>query len=1107
MVSAVAPFFDDEQSRNEQLPSPTIHQESVGQEQYVNEILILISAPLLTDDNKPIEALNIQNEIDEIVDVLEEISNSIKIKVTVKIATSETLLKIFSRRLKPLIIHFIGHGDIIDENHALILENETGLARPYLRTEFRSLLSTLEYPPCKIMILNACYSEGMGQELLKANVPHVIAINAEDRISDIAAQAFSKIFYYAVFNEESIETAFKRGCESVKSNDALCNLIDLKTLQKIYGQTESIKFRLLPEYSRTHKRPLSLARSLIADNDVIAWKNTNLWAEDTNFFGRRQDLHNLLKILHSKDKHCLSVHGMGGMGKTSLAQALGRWLHERNRFKDGVWLIELQDVKAISDALNRLQITLRFQLDNLQFSNLFQHLDSKNCFLILDDIDELLYSDPEGTKRLLKALSSCRRIKFVVTSRRGLPSPILASAENYELSTLDKVDASIAFLHYAPCIDQWQKTENAEDDYQALLNFLVGYPFPILLAATYMRETRCSLQTLIKRLNIDSLKVFKPGSDKETRENSLRATLDLSYNALPNDAKKLFPILALFPDGISKNMANCILDHQAIDTLATLVNYSMAEHRDVNQEWRVHLPKPARHYAKSKLEGRIKQELEYFAPVVLKYFYTFILEVNKLDKTSPITKERLQPELSNLNFFLSWGYESEANPKSISYSARITALLEKHWKWMMPDKYYILSLDKALSRSRIIDDKLGQAEVLICQGHLLRSRIGLNASKNYFYQAVDVYHNYAIDLDDPVEQAAIKLKIGEIYNKTLNSDKALSAYKEAYEIYFEHKLTLLAADTLLSIGNIYHSIRDFRTALKQCEAALSIYISIPNEQGISQAQNSINNLKRLEVEDLGTFTEIISDSVIMELVKIPSGEFFMGAPDSEELGSESERPQFRATVATFFMSKFLVTQEQWEVIMGSKPSSFKGANRPVETISWHDADEFCKKLSRTSGTLYRLPSEAEWEYACRAGTLTPFYFGETITTNTVNFKDARFREESRIFPSNYDLSSQGKNSGRTSEVGSFPKNVFGIYDMHGNVWEWCYDTWHANYKGAPTDGSAWVDKTDTEFRVIRGGSWCDLPGYCRSAYRIYSNPSIRRNFIGFRVVCSVPSTL
>jgi formylglycine-generating enzyme required for sulfatase activity len=206
-------------------------------------------------------------------------------------------------------------------------------------------------------------------------------------------------------------------------------------------------------------------------------------------------------------------------------------------------------------------------------------------------------------------------------------------------------------------------------------------------------------------------------------------------------------------------------------------------------------------------------------------------------------------------------------------------------------------------------------------------------------------------------------------------------------------------------------------------------------------------------------------------------------------------------VQPFFMGKYQVTQAQWQAVakfpqvnreLNPDPSRFKGANRPVEQVSWDDAIEFCSRLSQDTGRPYRLPSEAEWEYACRAGTTTPFHFGETITTDLANY-DGNYT---------YGQGPKGVYREETTEVGSFGvANNFGLYDMHGNVWEWCQDEWHDSYDGAPTDGSAWLGNEEgSDTRLLRGGSWGNDPGNCRSAYRNYLSFFVIDD-IGFRVAC------
>ncbi len=252
-----------------------------------------------------------------------------------------------------------------------------------------------------------------------------------------------------------------------------------------------------------------------------------------------------------------------------------------------------------------------------------------------------------------------------------------------------------------------------------------------------------------------------------------------------------------------------------------------------------------------------------------------------------------------------------------------------------------------------------------------------------------------------------------------------------------------------------------------------------------------------EARSAEQFIEDLGNSITLEMVDIPGGEFWMGAADGEEEALSSEYPHHRVQVPEFCVGKYALTQAQYEAVMGENPSNFKGENRPVEQVSWNDAQEFCKKLSERTGREYRLPSEAEWEYACRAGTTTPFYFGETITPDLVNY-DGNYT---------YGKSSKGKYREQTTEVGSFPPNAFGLYDMHGNVWEWCADKWHDNYEKAPTDGSTWITFDDSkELHILRGGSWNFNPRNCRSAQRVGNVPDDFNFFTGFRVVCAALRT-
>jgi formylglycine-generating enzyme required for sulfatase activity len=223
-----------------------------------------------------------------------------------------------------------------------------------------------------------------------------------------------------------------------------------------------------------------------------------------------------------------------------------------------------------------------------------------------------------------------------------------------------------------------------------------------------------------------------------------------------------------------------------------------------------------------------------------------------------------------------------------------------------------------------------------------------------------------------------------------------------------------------------------------------------------------------------------------EMVMIPAGIFFMGSQTGK--GKADEEPLHEVTISRFAMGTHEVMFNEWQACVddggcnGYRPSDggWGRGRRPVINVSWRNARAYVAWLSRHTGQRYRLPSEAEWEYAARAGTATLYPWGNEITLNNANY---------------------GRNVGKTTEVGSYSANPFGLYDMQGNVWEWVEDVWHDNYTDAPKDGSAWTTGGDVQRRSLRGGSWSNIPWFVRSAFRAFIYPDDRYNLNnnGFRV--------
>lgn len=235
------------------------------------------------------------------------------------------------------------------------------------------------------------------------------------------------------------------------------------------------------------------------------------------------------------------------------------------------------------------------------------------------------------------------------------------------------------------------------------------------------------------------------------------------------------------------------------------------------------------------------------------------------------------------------------------------------------------------------------------------------------------------------------------------------------------------------------------------------------------------------------------NSTGIEFVLIPPGSFLMGSPLTEAKRNKDEGPQRRVNIKyEFYMSRYEITQEEYEKVMGHNPAYFQNCPEcPVEQVTWNDAKEFIQKLNANKDNyFYRLPSEAEWEYSARAGTRTIFAFGNDLSSNEANFNGD--------FP--YGEANKGENLQKTTEVGRYKPNNWGLYDMHGNVWEFCEDVYNPSYEKLPIDGSPNLSLGDLNSRVIRGGSWFYTGSYLRSADRVKSLPNYKISNVGFRIV-------
>ncbi|MBI4604137.1 MAG: SUMF1/EgtB/PvdO family nonheme iron enzyme [Planctomycetes bacterium] len=306
-------------------------------------------------------------------------------------------------------------------------------------------------------------------------------------------------------------------------------------------------------------------------------------------------------------------------------------------------------------------------------------------------------------------------------------------------------------------------------------------------------------------------------------------------------------------------------------------------------------------------------------------------------------------------------------------------------------------------------------------------------------------------------------------------DKAEEEYRKAKEL-------LPKAARAVQVAKLLEKARDDQGLDKRESALVAVEEILRMDPGNAEAAQ----LKERITRSAGAAEKAFTNGLGMRLAYMPPGEFLMGSPPGEE-GRGVDETQHRVRITRpFYLGVTEVTQAQWKAVMGTSPSSFKGDKLPVEQVSWEDAKEFCRKLSEREGKSYRLPTEAEWEYACRVGTTTPFHTGSTISTSQANYDGN----------DTYGSGQKGVSRHKTVDVGSFPANPWGLHDMHGNVWEWCED-WYGEYP--PGEVADPKGPSTGVSRVLRGGSWIDGPRFCRSASRYGHVPGVRGSGLGFRV--------
>ena len=855
-----------------------------------------------------------------------------------------------------------------------------------------------------------------------------------------------------------------------------------------------------------------------------------------------------LDFVFRKSPACLVIVGEGGVGKTSLAYQIARWglgmVEEENPDNQPLCshrmlpvLIEQElESKSLLEAIAE-QLPLTPEGDRISDELLKALLKRQRILLLLDHVSEI--SDQTYSK-LQEALTKTPVNALIITSR--LRNKDLGRPHQNVLEP-QKIEGASLSTFIQPYLEARGKRDIFEDDAE--------FYRTCTRLASMMAKTLQSATALLVRMYVDQ--VIEVGGLKTAQLPDNIPDLMLKYLEWLNrpdaidravwldHAEVLQAAQAIAWECLKDNYYPAEANYEAV--IRALKTLSQSENPE--QEARnllTYLEQTLRLVQRSA--NRVKVILDPVAEYLAAFKVVSVCQQEQGENVSSefgVQNSELTQQKNNLPVLWQQFFQTVAAKPDLGqirgFLLAVRNCCEREGK-KLPEGV----LDELNQRANLNPEELEQA----------RRRQRINRLIDDLYDAEPKYLGQAmrnLREEGTYAHKAIPDLLKVLKSETVAANLRVEALNALMQIEGDsEKLATLCQEVL---GNKEHVPEVRVAAIKallqlaqesvDLEELLEGYFQDETEARVVRVQageglRKLGVLEKLLVVELSenaaptihlfpnpqTWVLELPGGIELVMVPIPGGRFWMGSPSGE--GYDSERPQHQVTVSDFWMGQFLVTQAQYEAVMGRNPATFQenGRNRPVETVSWHDAIAFCQRLSELTGQEFRLPSEAEWEYACRSvishqlsvtsEELTdsewnekyyqPFSFGETITTDYANYRGTDWDYGGRVYSGAYGKGPKGIFREETTEVGSFPSNAFAIYDMHGNVYEWCADHWHKNYDGAPRDGSAWLSDNENNYCLLRGGSWSSYPGFCRSAYRYGFYPELRYDFLGLRVVAS-----
>lgn len=585
-----------EQSSDSSSPRTIIAPQLPG---FSNQLFLIIAAPLVTTRGvkmTDLRPLSSREELSFIADAIEPFR--IAFDVAIRFARADRPIA-FSQNDQPVFLHIATHG-ILSRNDAAFVAEAPGGDEVLLNTPgFLDLLRNLPTRTVQVALLNVCHSQQLARALVALDIPHVVAINADEAVLEYAGRIFSRVFYHEVLIGNSIAESFNAARQAVYR--------DFRVAAQGSNVEEYLKIQLHPQ-DVPHGDSISISGTE-GRLRVPPWTRTNLVPIcNRPLVGRQIDIFKLnRKLLNASAPSLVVVRGAGGIGKTVFAESAARWQHERAWWVDGVWKIEAREVSTARELRGviaaRLCLPPELAKSDLELAG---WLKDKKLLLILDDLDRLVREDRTGLRTTLGTfLGYCERLTILATLRHEheLPDIGYHTQELKRIGTDYELEALKAYLKK----DLWADSKGRfRSDLKKLLALLDGYPLAIKLAAAYMHKNAISVTQMIERLTDRPMEAFREQGTREDRDNSLRKALKVSFEALPNEPHDFYSLLACFPAGITDSFATKICGQKSVKYLEEIHSYSMAE-LDIESDGdvvvrRFRLLWPAQCFAESHLE-------------------------------------------------------------------------------------------------------------------------------------------------------------------------------------------------------------------------------------------------------------------------------------------------------------------------------------------------------------------------------------------------------------------------------------------------------------------------------------------------------------------------